>query len=332
MAFVDETSIDVSSGHGGPGSASFRREKYGPKGCPDGGDGGRGGDVVFCVKDNLKTLSHIAAQRMFHAENGQAGQKKKRHGRDGKPEIIEVPPGTLIRSIPDGRIIKDLVGGEEWTFLRGGKGGKGNVHFATAVRQTPRYAQPGLPGEAVSVQVELNLVADLGFVGMPNAGKSTLLSVLTNANPKIGSYPFTTKVPNLGVMRENYVEVVLADIPGLIEGASSGAGLGIRFLKHIARTTSLVFLVDLSADDYLEAFPLLLKELTVFRGGLENKRRILLGTKVDALESEQRTFELREHFSDEEVMVISAYAFTGIEELKHRMIRLAQEAGNGRQE
>jgi GTPase len=332
LAFVDETNIEVSSGDGGPGAATFRREKYAPKGGPDGGDGGRGGDVVFRVKNNLKTLSDLATRRYYHAEKGLSGQKRKRHGRDGEPEIIEVPPGTIIRSIPDGRLIKDLVGGEEWTFLRGGKGGKGNVHFASSVRQTPRYAQPGLPGETVSVRVELNLVADLGFVGMPNAGKSTLLSVLTNATPKVASYPFTTKVPNLGVMRENFVEVILADIPGLIEGASGGAGLGIRFLKHISRTTSLVFLVDLSSDDYLDAFPVLLNELAVFQEALAQKKRIIVGTKTDTDESEGRAAELREHLPDEEVLEISSFAFRGIEALKRRMVRLAQEAGNARAE
>lgn len=308
---------------------TFRREKYVPKGGPDGGDGGRGGDVVFAVRENLKTLSNIALRHAFRAEDGQPGQKRKRHGRDGKAVVIEVPPGTLVRNADDGRIIKDLTEVESWTYLRGGKGGKGNVHFKSSVRQTPRYAQPGLPGESAVVKLELNLVADLGFVGMPNAGKSTLLSVLTNAQPKIGSYPFTTKVPNLGVMREHYAEVVLADIPGLIEGASQGIGLGIRFLKHVARTTSLVFLIDLSTDDYLSAFPTLLRELEAFGGGLDKKRRILVGTKTDTEESSGREEQLRKHFPEEEILVISAFARIGLDDLRRRLFSLAEEARNG---
>jgi GTP-binding protein len=229
LAFLDETTIEVSSGHGGRGAVSFRREKYVPKGGPDGGDGGRGGDVVFEVRASLKTLSHLAFKRSFHAEDGQPGQKRKRHGKDGKPVVIGVPPGTIIRSAEDNRIVKDLVEPGSWIFLKGGKGGKGNTHFATSVRQAPRFAQPGLPGESISLRLELSLIADIGFVGKPNAGKSTLLSVLTEAQPKIGAYPFTTKAPNLGVMREQYKEVVLADIPGLIEGASRGSVSGFVF-------------------------------------------------------------------------------------------------------
>ena len=329
MAFVDETTIEIASGHGGPGSTSFRREKYAPKGGPDGGDGGRGGDVVFVVKENLKTLSHISAKLAFKAEDGQPGQKRKRHGSDGKAAVIEVPPGTLIRDVDDGRVIKDLAVDERWVMLRGGKGGKGNVHFATSTRQAPRYAQPGLPGEALAVRLELNLIADVGFVGMPNAGKSTLLSVLTNAHPRIGNYPFTTKVPNLGVMKESYAEVVLADIPGLIEGASRGAGLGIRFLKHIARTTSLVFLIDLSDDGFLESFPMLLGELAAFDGGLDDKRRIIIGTKMDLPESPNRFEDLRERYPDEAMLGISSYTMVGIEVLRHRLVRLVEEAKNG---
>jgi GTP-binding protein len=328
LAFVDEITIQVSSGHGGAGASTFRREKYVPKGGPDGGDGGRGGDVVFVVRYNLKTLSHIAYKRIFKAEDGQPGQGRKRHGRDGKSTEIEVPRGTLVRDAEDGRIIKDLNGVDRWIFLSGGKGGRGNVHFTSSVRQAPRYAQPGLPGESATLKLELNLVADVGFVGMPNAGKSTLLSVLTNARPKIGSYPFTTKVPNLGVMHEGYAEVILADIPGLIEGASQGVGLGIRFLKHISRTTSLVYLIDLSSDDYLTAFPLLVRELTAFGGKLEQKKRIIVGTKSDLPDTAARCEELEAEFPDEEILGISAYDGTGLEELRSRIAALALEGRN----
>jgi GTP-binding protein len=332
LAFVDETTIEVSSGHGGSGAATFRREKYVPKGGPDGGDGGRGGDVIFAVKDNLKTLSKIALRHHFKADDGQPGQKRKRHGGDGRSVVIEVPPGTLIRSAKDGRIIKDLTGSTTWTFLEGGKGGKGNVHFASSTRQAPRYAQPGLPGETATIRLELNLVADLGFVGKPNAGKSTLLSVLTNAKPEIADYPFTTKVPNLGVMKEGYAELILADIPGLIEGASRGVGLGIRFLKHITRTTSLVFLIDLSDEDFLEAFPLLLQELTAFGRGLEKKRRIIVGTKADLPEADKNIEDLRRGLPEEEILSVSSVGYEGIDKLRQRLVTLVEESGNGRRE
>jgi GTPase len=326
LAFVDETVIEVSSGHGGPGASSFRREKYVPRGGPDGGDGGCGGDVIFVVKENLKTLSHIAYKHIFAAEDGSPGEKRKRHGRDGKSEIIEVPPGTVIKSIDEGRLIRDLTGEDKWLFLKGGKGGKGNVHFATPSKQAPRYAQPGLAGETTKIRVELNLIADVGFVGMPNAGKSTLLAALTNADPKIGAYPFTTKVPNLGVLRESVTEVILADIPGLIEGASQGAGLGIRFLKHITRTTSLAFLVDLTDDEeYAQAFPKLLAELEEFGGGLDRKKRILIGTKLDLLESQDRLDEVKKLFPEEEVIGISSFSFVGLDVLRRRLVTLMQE-------
>ena len=297
-----------------------------PKGGPDGGDGGRGGDVVFEISRSLKTLSHLAMKHSFHAEDGLPGGKKKLHGRDGKPVVIEVPPGTIIRDAETNRIIKDLKDTERWTFLRGGKGGKGNRHFASSVNQAPRYAQPGLPGESVRLKIELNLIADIGFVGKPNAGKSTLLSVLTEARPKIAAYPFTTKEPNLGVMQEAHAEVVLADIPGLIEGASRGAGLGFRFLKHISRTTILAFLVDLSAEDFLEAFPMLKEELEVFDKTLSRKRRLVVGTKADMPETQGRVEALQESLADETVVAVSSFSHDGIEDLRRRFVRMTVEA------
>lgn len=259
--FVDETILDVYSGKGGRGSVSFRREKYVPKGGPDGGDGGKGGDVVFKVKNNLKTLSDIRHRKTFKAENGNYGTGSRKHGKDGENAVIEVPPGTVIKNPDTNEIIKDLAelsNNEEWVFLKGGKGGLGNSHFATSVKQAPRYAQPGLPGVSRTVKVEISIIADIGFVGFPNAGKSSLLNRLTNANPKIASYPFTTKIPNLGVYRIGYNDIILADIPGIIEGASHGAGLGIKFLKHINRTNGLLFLIDLSDEKFLESFDILL--------------------------------------------------------------------------
>jgi len=322
VAFVDETTIEVSSGHGGKGAVSFRREKYVPKGGPDGGDGGRGGDVVFEVLGSLKTLSHLALRHSFHAEDGHPGQKRKRHGKDGKPVIIQVPTGTIVRSEEDNRILRDLTGNDRWVFLEGGKGGKGNTHFATSVKQAPRYAQPGLPGESIRLKLELSLIADIGFVGKPNAGKSTLLSVLTKAQPKIGAYPFTTKTPNLGVMRELYREIILADIPGLIEGASGGAGLGFRFLKHVTRTTTLAFLVDLSEEDFLDAYPVLTNELEQFDRSLADKKHLLIGTKSDLPEAAGRAEQLRERFPDEEVLEISSYTLFGVEELRFKFAEM----------
>ena len=329
MAFVDETTIEVSSGHGGKGAVSFRREKYVPKGGPDGGDGGRGGDVIFEVRENLKTLSHLALKRTFHAEDGQPGQKRKRHGKDGRPAVIDVPPGTIVRNEEDNRIFKDLTGRGTWVFLEGGKGGKGNTHFATSVKQAPKYAQPGLPGESIRVRLELSLIADIGFVGKPNAGKSTLLSVLTKAQPKIGAYPFTTKVPNLGVMREMYAEIIIADIPGLIAGASGGAGLGFRFLKHVSRTTTLAFLIDLSEEDYLDTYPVLARELELFDKALAGKKHLLIGTKTDLPESDGRGELLRCRFPGEQVVVISSYSLSGIDDLKLKLTKMATETKNG---
>ncbi len=329
MAFIDETTIEVSSGNGGKGAVSFRREKYVPKGGPDGGDGGRGGDVIFEVRENLKTLSHLAFKHTFHAEDGQPGQKRKRHGKDGKAVIIYVPPGTVVRNVENNRILKDLTRVDSWVFLEGGKGGKGNTHFATSVKQAPRYAQGGIAGESMRVRLELSLIADIGFVGKPNAGKSTLLSVLTKAQPKIGAYPFTTKVPNLGVMHEQHAEIILADIPGLIEGASGGAGLGFSFLKHVSRTTALAFLIDLSDDDYLNAYPLLSRELMLFNKTLGDKKRLLIGTKSDLPESEGRLESLKAGFPDEQVVAISSYTLSGIDELKRQFVKMVMDTKSG---
>jgi GTPase len=323
FGFVDETTIDIASGHGGAGAVSFRREKYVPKGGPDGGDGGKGGDVVFLVQKNLKTLSHVRLRHSFRAENGHSGSGRRRHGKDGKNVIVPVPPGTVIRDAESGAVIKDLLGSGEWTFLRGGRGGQGNARFSTATRQTPRFAQPGEDGVAAKVRVELQLIADIGFVGMPNAGKSTLLSVLTNANPKIGNWPFTTRAPNLGVMRSDERELVLADIPGIIEGASSGAGLGLQFLKHIERTRALLFLIDLSDDAPREILSILMKELSTHRTSLTALPRMIVGTKLDIVGTEDRLSDLRRDLPDEMVVGVSAATRTGLDALQEEMFRLA---------
>ena len=320
--FVDETVIQVASGKGGPGSVSFRREKYVPKGGPDGGDGGKGGDVIFEVKENLKTLSDLKAKRAFIAQNGQHGMGRRRHGKDGLDAVVYVPPGTLVKDPETGEVIKDLTGERRWTFLAGGIGGKGNFHFATSRKQAPRYAQPGLPGEERTVLVEMNIIADIGFVGFPNAGKSSLLNVLTNAHPRIGAYPFTTKIPNLGVCHIGYKDLILADIPGIIEGAHNGAGLGIRFLKHINRTSGLAFLIDIESGDPAGDFATLLDELKGYSTTLAQKPRIIVISKLDLEPDTARFEEIKTLFVDETVIGISSMARMGLDVLKRHFIEL----------
>ncbi|MEM5948907.1 GTPase ObgE [Spirochaetia bacterium 38H-sp] len=314
--FVDEVVIELSSGKGGDGSVSFRREKYIPKGGPDGGDGGDGGSVVFVIKENLKTLLHLSHKPFLRAKNGEPGKGKKMHGKKGEDLIIEVPPGTVIRDADTGELIKDLSDiSEPWTFLKGGKGGKGNVHYKSSVRQVPRYAQPGKPGITKRVVIELRLIADIGLVGFPNAGKSTLLSVLTNAHPRIAPYPFTTKIPNLGVLYVNDFELILADIPGIIEGASHGAGLGHKFLKHISRTSCIAYMIDLSDDNYRDALDILKSELVSYGYGLEDKPYIIIGTKLDMPDTADRLEELKKMNPDDTVIGISSVKREGLDTL-----------------
>ena len=320
VGFVDEAIIEVSSGNGGKGAVSFRREKYVPRGGPDGGDGGCGGDVIFEVKQNLKTLYQLKRQRIFRAKNGSPGSGAQKNGKKGADVSVTVPPGTLIKNPQTGETLKDLKEPEEkWVFLKGGRGGKGNKHFATSTRRAPKFAQPGEAGCTRQLLVELNLIADVGLVGLPNAGKSTLLSVLTNAHPEIASYPFTTKIPNLGVLHYAEAEIVIADIPGIIEGASSGAGLGLQFLKHINRTRLLLFLIDLTDPGYREALPLLVGELRCFSPPLAEKKRIVLGTKIDVLEARDNLSKFVSELEAEPAMGISAATGIGITELKTRI-------------
>ncbi|MDC7232674.1 MAG: GTPase ObgE [Spirochaetales bacterium] len=326
QGFIDETRLEVYSGEGGAGCVSFRREKYVPQGGPDGGDGGRGGDVVFLVKNNLKTLSHLNHKHVYKAANGQGGMGRRMHGKNGENVVIEVPPGTIVRDYQTNDILKDFsenIDGEEWVFLRGGGGGQGNWHFRTARKQTPRYAQPGLPGEYAEIRLELNLIADIGFVGFPSVGKSSLLKALTNANPKVASYPFTTKIPNLGMLRLGEKDIVLADIPGIIEGASHGLGLGFKFLKHISRTAGLAFLIDLGEDDFHDTYSKLLAELKEYNPDLLDKPRLLLGTKMDLETAEENLKKLQELYPDEHVIAVSVFSRQGLEELKLAMLKMA---------
>ena len=325
--FVDETTIVVSSGSGGDGCVSFRREKFVPRGGPDGGDGGRGGSVVFTVRSNLKTLSHIKLKRIFKAGNGARGAGQRMHGRDGVDVEIPVPPGTVVHDPATGDPLVDLTSdGTRFVLLHGGRGGKGNSHYATSTNQAPRYAQKGIEGETRELRVELHLIADIGLVGLPNAGKSTLLSVLTNARPRIADYPFTTRVPNLGLLRVGEKDLIIADIPGIIEGASDGRGLGLQFLRHIERCAALLFLLDLGADDCLSTVPILEAELATYAEALRGKPRILVGTKLDLEGAPDRLAGLASAFPAHRVMGVSAFSREGLPELTRALLELAGRA------
>ncbi len=324
--FADEALIEVASGKGGNGCVAFRREKYAPQGGPAGGDGGRGGDVYFEVKRNLRTLAHLRYKQTFHAENGRDGEGKNRYGRNGEDIVVTVPPGTIIRDADTDEVIRDFGQDEgRFLFLKGGNGGWGNVHFKSSTNQAPRQALPGKPAEIRKLRVELQVMADIGFVGFPNAGKSSLLDAYTNARPKIAPYPFTTKIPNLGMLTMGDRDIVLADIPGLIEGASEGLGLGIRFLKHVSRTAGLAFLVDLSDDAYLTAFDTLRSELDAYSDDLMKKSRVLVGTKLDLEETAGRLDELRAKYPEERVYGISVFSGQGLPELAQAFADLVNE-------
>ncbi|MDR1933697.1 MAG: GTPase ObgE [Spirochaetales bacterium] len=325
--FVDEIVLDIASGAGGAGCVSFRREKYIPRGGPDGGDGGAGGDVVFVVRRNLKTLRHLRKAPRIRAGNGCQGEGRQKHGKDGEDAEIPLPPGSVMKDADSGDLLKDFPEeGERWVFLEGGMGGKGNTHFKSSRIQAPRFAQPGMPGKVRRVRIELNIMADIGFVGFPNAGKSSLLAILSNARPEVADYPFTTKIPNLGVMSVYGEDLVLADIPGIIEGASDGAGLGLKFLRHISRTAALAFLIDLSDRDWDKAFDILLAELRSYSPELAEKKRVLVATKLD-LPSALGNFPLfQEKFRGEEVVGISAFTHAGLEDLCRAFTGLVAEA------
>ena len=333
IQFADEATIRVQSGKGGNGCASFRREKYIPNGGPNGGDGGRGGDIIFCVKKNLRTLAHLRFHPVLKAQNGSDGHSWGKYGKDGEDKVIPVPPGTTIRDKETGEIIIDFPTDSEeqqFTFLKGGNGGWGNIHFKSSTNQAPRRANKGEPGEVRELRVELSVMADVGLVGFPNAGKSSLLDLFTNARPKIAPYPFTTKIPNLGVLHvDTDTDLIIADIPGIIEGASEGAGLGIRFLKHISRTACLLFMIDCSDDNYLEAYDLLLKELEGFGGDLTKKPRIVLCNKIDVEGAEERAQEvvakLSARDSSVKVIPVSVMARKNMNEARLAIVSLVEK-------
>ncbi|AWI33852.1 GTPase ObgE [Helicobacter apodemus] len=286
--FIDSVEILVSSGKGGAGAISFRKEKFVINGGPDGGDGGKGGDVYFKIDRNTNTLSHFRGHKIFKAHNGKSGMGRNKYGKKGDDLVIVVPPGTQVFDLQNNALLFDLIDeGELVLFLQGGKGGLGNVHFKSPTNQRPTYAQPGLPGIEKKVRLELKLIADVGLVGFPNVGKSTLISVLSNAKPEIANYEFTTLIPSLGIVNINeYQSFVMADIPGIISGASAGKGLGIKFLQHIERTKFLLFVLDVANHRPLvQQFRVLKEELRNFSEGLSNKPYGIMFSKIDINEN-----------------------------------------------
>lgn len=336
ISFADEAVIEVSSGKGGNGCVSFRREKYIPNGGPSGGDGGDGGDVIFCVKRNLRTLSNLRYHRFFKAKNGQDGMSWGKYGRDGDDIVIPVPPGSTIRDFETGELIHDFTvesEDEQFLFLEGGKGGWGNIHFKSSTNQAPRYAHEGKPGEVRKLKIELSIMADVGLVGFPNAGKSSLLTAFTNARPKIAPYPFTTKIPNLGVLRvDNERDVIIADIPGIIEGASEGAGLGFQFLKHISRTSCLLFMIDCSDENYLSAYDTLCAEISSYSQELADKPRIVLCNKIDVEGAAERAREIaakiRETDTSINVIPVSILCNQGLADARKAIMQLVDKLEN----
>ena len=313
--FIDHIKIFCKSGNGGRGSSSFRREKFVPKGGPDGGDGGKGGDIILKGNSQLWTLLHLRYTKHLKAENGEGGQGSKKHGKNGKDVVIEVPLGTIAKSADNDNIsIEILNHNEEKILLEGGIGGLGNVHFKTSTKQTPQYSQPGIQGIEEWINLELKVLADVGLVGFPNAGKSTLLSSISKAKPKIGDYPFTTLTPNLGVIPyKDNLSFIMADIPGIIEGASEGKGLGIRFLRHIERNSILLFMIPVTSEVDKE-FKLLHKELKNYNKELLEKKIIIAVTKCDLL-SEKELKEMKFNLK-QEIIKISSVTGYGLENLK----------------
>ena len=318
--FIDYTQIDISAGNGGSGAVSFRREKFIPKGGPDGGDGGRGGHVIFQVDTNLHTLQDIRYRRRYKAENGHPGRGSNKTGKNGKDVVILVPAGSVIRKKGSKNIIIDLtVNGQNHIICNGGQGGKGNARFKTSTKQAPRKAQPGIEGESGIFEIELKVLADVGLVGLPNAGKSTLLSSISSARPKVADYPFTTLKPNLGIVKYGeYESFVMADIPGLIEGASLGKGLGHQFLRHIERNRIHIYLIDCMEDNPHDVYITLKNELKNFNEDLIKKPSLICRTKSDLKQ------ELSPQWSDfnEKIYDISSLTKEGIDELIHCLVEV----------
>ncbi|NND15242.1 MAG: GTPase ObgE [Eudoraea sp.] len=328
--FVDYVKIHISSGKGGQGSAHLRREKYVERGGPDGGDGGRGGHVILRGNKNLWTLLTFKFKRHFKAGHGNSGSKSRSTGANGEDVYIDVPLGTVVRNSNNNTILFEVTEDkEERIVLEGGLGGRGNWHFKSSTNQTPRYAQPGLPGGEMDLTLELKVLADVGLVGFPNAGKSTLLSVLTSAKPKIADYEFTTLKPNLGIVKyRDFRSFVMADIPGIIEGASEGKGLGHYFLRHIERNATLLFLIPADSKDISQEYDILLNELRKYNPEVLDKNRLVAISKSDMLDDElmeEMSKELEGAFDDTPYLFISSVSGFGIDELKDKLwVQLAE--------
>ena len=332
--FADRAKILIRSGKGGDGHVSFRRELYVPNGGPDGGDGGRGGDVIFEVDEGLNTLYEYRHKRKFKAQDGEEGGKRRCHGKDGSDIILKVPEGTIIREAESGKVIADMSGeNRRQVILQGGRGGAGNMHFATSTMQVPKYAQPGVPAQELEVLLELKVIADVGLVGFPNVGKSTFLSRVTNAQPKIANYHFTTLNPNLGVVDlQGAPGFVIADIPGLIEGASEGVGLGHEFLRHIERTRVLIHIVDAASTegrDPVADIYAINKELEAYNEEIAARPQVIAANKIDALgDNEEPIQRLKDEFEPKGIKVfpISAVAGKGLKELLYYVRELLDQA------
>ena len=334
MKFIDEAFITVQSGDGGSGCVSFRREKFVPRGGPNGGDGGKGGDVILRSTARRRTLYPFRFKRHFKASKGGPGQGSCKTGKNGSDIVIEIPPGTLVKDVDTDEIFFDFTdSGLEIVAVKGGRGGKGNYHFRSSTNRAPRFAQPGEPGQELHLKLELKLLADVGLIGLPNAGKSTLISAISSANPKIGSYPFTTLTPNLGVVQSDWGDpFVVADIPGLISGAHQGAGLGVRFLKHIERTRVLVHLVDadsINPENPLDGYETVNRELRQYKQELARKPQLLVLNKLDLPGADDKAdiFQAAiESQTDSEVLLISAINKTGTTLLISKLLELLDQS------
>jgi len=322
--FLDYAEIFVKAGKGGDGAVAFRREKYVPKGGPAGGNGGKGGDVILKADENLHTLLDFKYKRKYLAQNGKPGGNSLKDGKSGEDLIIKVPVGTIVKDSVTNKILYDFTkNGEEFVVAKGGKGGKGNSNFATSTNQTPRFAEDGKPGEERKIILELKLIADVGLVGFPNAGKSTLISTISAARPKISDYPFTTLKPNLGIVKyKDYKTFTVADIPGLIEGAHLGKGLGHQFLKHIERTRVLLFLIDITSENIEKDYATLRNELENFNADLIKKKKLIALTKADLL-PEKEAIKIKNKLKfddyDKEILIISAVSGYNIQTLLDRL-------------
>ncbi|HXH22266.1 MAG TPA: GTPase ObgE [Dehalococcoidia bacterium] len=322
---IDLVEIHVVSGSGGNGAVSFRREKFVPRGGPDGGDGGRGGDVILRADPGLTTLAHLRFRRTYKAGDGQPGAKRKQHGASGESLVINVPVGTVVVAEETGEVWDLAAPGAQVVVARGGEGGRGNARFANSVRQAPAFAEKGLPGEEKVLKLELKLLADVGIIGLPNAGKSTLLRAVSRARPEVGDYPFTTLEPVLGVVEAGMDSFVMADLPGLIEGAHEGVGLGHQFLRHVERTRVLVHLLDGTSPDPVRDYETVRRELVLYDPTLEKRPELVVLNKIDIPEVRSRVEEIRKTFSPTPVLAISGATGEGVDSLIQELLRLLRE-------